>query len=162
MIPVTEQMRMLNPFSGAKTMIDALIAGKLHGQPAQRTSKTGKPFVTAKVRTHVGDADVFVNVITFSETSKAALLALSDGDSVALSGALKPSAWTDREGNARPSLDMTVSAVLTAYHVTKKRKAIAESDKPLSEVLSRGGVQLPHHTQHRFDDGLDDGEPLNF
>ena len=28
-------------------MIDALIAGKLYGQPAERTSKTGKPFAVA-------------------------------------------------------------------------------------------------------------------
>ena len=31
-------------------MSDALIAEKLYGQPAERTSKAGKPFVVAKVR----------------------------------------------------------------------------------------------------------------
>ncbi len=45
------------------TMIEALISGKLHGQPTQKISKTGKPFVVAKVRAHAGEADVFVNVM---------------------------------------------------------------------------------------------------
>lgn len=143
-------------------MIDALIAGKLQGQPAQRIGKTGKPFVTAKVRTHVGDGDVFVNVITFSESSKAALLALNDGDSVALSGALKPTAWTDREGVARPSLDMTVSAVLTAYHVTKKRKAVEDAASSIPQTTTRQGSKHTVASPPQFDDGLDDGGPMNF
>jgi len=31
-------------------MIDAIIAGKLHSKPVAHTGKSGKPFVTAKVR----------------------------------------------------------------------------------------------------------------
>lgn len=36
-------------------MIDALIAGRVYGTPAERTSKTGKPFAVAKVRAAAGD-----------------------------------------------------------------------------------------------------------
>ena len=57
-------------------MIEALVSGKLHGQPAQKISKTGKPFVVAKVRAHAGEA----------------LLGLSEGDAVALAGSLTPEA----------------------------------------------------------------------
>ena len=39
-------------------MIDALIAGKLFGQPAQRTSKAGKPFAVARFGS---DAAVFAD-----------------------------------------------------------------------------------------------------
>jgi hypothetical protein len=39
-------------------MIEALLSDKLHGQPAQKISKTGKPFVVAKVRAYAGEADV--------------------------------------------------------------------------------------------------------
>ena len=35
-------------------MIDALIAGRLHGQPTARTGKSGKPFAVAKVRAAAG------------------------------------------------------------------------------------------------------------
>jgi single-stranded DNA-binding protein len=106
-------------------MIDGLIGGKLHGQPKERTSKTGSQFVTCRVRAAGGDGEsVFINVIVFDAATCRALLALDDGDSVALAGTLTPGAWLDRDGNPRPSLDMTAHAALTAYHVTRKRTAV--------------------------------------
>ncbi len=119
-------------------MIDGLIAGKLYGAPKQCTSKTGKPFATAKVRVvfagraAAGDAaaaagggeSMFVNVIAFEAGACAALLALADGDSVAMAGSLTPKAWTDKTGAVRPSLDLVAHQVLTAYHVTHKRREI--------------------------------------
>lgn len=107
--------------------IEALILGKLHQRAEQRTSKTGRPFVTAKVRTAASEGEsVFANVIAFNEAACTALLALDAGDSLALAGTLKPGAWTDREGNARPSLDMVAAQVLTVYGLKKKRDASAE------------------------------------
>lgn len=104
--------------------IEALILGKLHQRAEQRTSKTGRPFVTAKARTAAGEGDsLFVNVIAFGETACAALLALDAGDSLALAGTLKPGAWTDREGIARPSVGMVAAQVLTVYGLKKKREA---------------------------------------
>ncbi|KWF95900.1 single-stranded DNA-binding protein [Burkholderia contaminans] len=103
-------------------MIDGLVSGKLYGKPAERTGASGRPFVTAKARAAVGDGEaLFVNVIAFSDGAKAALLALDDGDSVALAGTLMPKVWTDRNGDAKPALDMVAHAVLTAYHVKRKR-----------------------------------------
>jgi single-stranded DNA-binding protein len=88
-------------------MIDALIAGKLYGQPQQKTGKQGKPFTIAKVRAAAGDGEaLFVNVISFDADTVAALLALGDGDSVALAGALTPKVWTDKEGTQRHRLDI--------------------------------------------------------
>ncbi len=111
-------------------MIDALIAGKLYGTPEQRTGKSGKPFVVAKVRAAVGGDEqaVFVNVLAFDEGVQAALLALDDGCAVGLSGSITPKAWTDKEGNARPSLDMIAAAVLTPYHVRRRRDAMADGE----------------------------------
>ena len=106
-------------------MIDGLIGGKLHGAPVERTGQNGKRFVTAKVRTPTGDGEaLFVNVITFSESVGNALLALDDGDSVSLAGAMTPKAWNDKTGEARPALDMVAQAVLTAYHVGRRRQAV--------------------------------------
>ena len=108
-------------------MIDGLIAGKVYGKPLERTSKAGKPFAVAKVRAAAGDGEsLFVNAIAFDAGACAALLALSDGDSVSLAGALTPKVWTDKDGNARPALDMVVHQVLSAYHVTRKRAAMQE------------------------------------
>ena len=116
-------------------MIDGLIGGKLHGKPAQRMGQSGKAFVTAKVRTPTMNGEtVFVNAIAFSESVGASLLALDDGESVSLSGALTPKAWTDRSGEAKPSLDLVAHALLTPYHVTRKRQAV--SGKPANAPAS--------------------------
>lgn len=109
-------------------MIDGLIGGKLYGKAAKRTGNSGKVYVTAKVRAAAGDGEsLFVNVITFSDSVGASLLALDDGDSVALSGALTPKVWTPKGGEARPALDMVAHSVTTAYHVTRKRQAVTKA-----------------------------------
>ena len=107
-------------------MIDALIAGKLTAAPEQRTGKNGKGFITCKVRAAGGDGEgIFVNVIAFSASACTALLTLGEGDSLALAGSLTPKAWLDRDGAAKPALDLVAHQVLTAYAVQRKRKAAA-------------------------------------
>lgn len=113
-------------------MIDALIAGRIHGQPAERTSKTGKPFAVCKVRVPTGAEDsVFVSCIAFDADPVKALLALGDKDSVALAGTIIPKVWSDSNGNAKPALDMTVHAVISPYHVTRKRRAMQDRGNDL-------------------------------
>ena len=109
-------------------MIDALIGGRLYGKPQSRTSKNGNPFATAKVRTPMANGEsAFVNVIAFSDSTRAALLALVEGVFFALAGKLKVSVYTDKDGQSRPSLDLTAFAVLTEYDVQCKRQAVAEA-----------------------------------
>ena len=95
-----------------------------------------------------------MNVIAFSESACAALLALESGDAVSLAGSLTPKAWTDREGVVRPALDLVASQVLTAYPVARKRKAV----EPMRHDQS---ATQPANPVSRHDD-LDDGAPLNF
>lgn len=107
-------------------MIDALIAGKLYGQPTQRTASNGRPYATGKLRVATDGDALFVNVIAFAEQAAGSLLALEDGEAVALAGTLTPKAYTDKQGEARPSVDMVAHRVLTAYHVTRKRQAVSD------------------------------------
>ncbi|HEU0228931.1 MAG TPA: single-stranded DNA-binding protein [Burkholderiaceae bacterium] len=110
-------------------MIDALIAGKLYGVPKQGTGKNGNTYATAKVKVATGSGDMLLcGVIAFDEKAQAALLALTDGDSVALSGALTPKVYQARDGEHRPGLDMVAQVVTTAYHVRHKRAAIEGGD----------------------------------
>ena len=139
-------------------MIDALIAGRLHGQPTQRAGKNGKGFVVAKVRAAAGDGEsLFVSVIAFDDAPCKALLALSDGDSVALSGSLTPKVWTDRDGNTRPALDLVAHQVLTSYHVTRKRAAVRPPPTPERPSHDAWRAAAPHD---RSNPG--DFEPLDF
>ena len=115
-------------------MMDALIGGKLHAKPEARTGKNGNIFATAKVRAAAGDGEsLFVNVIAFDHAAVTALLALDAGDSIALSGSLTPKTWTDREGNARPALDLVAHAILSPYHVTRKRNAVQADRREAEE-----------------------------
>ena len=103
-------------------MIDGLIAGRLYGTASERTGQNNTQFVTAKVLAAGGDGEpLFVNVIAFAGPAMTALLALDDGDSVALAGSLTPKVWTDKNGDTRPALDMVAHGVLTAYQVDQKR-----------------------------------------
>ena len=115
-------------------MIDALVAGRLYGASASRTTKAGKPFATAKVRVSTRDGGaVFLAVVAFADSAVTALLALQEGDSVALSGELTATAYTDKEGVAKPSLSLLAHSVLSEYHVARKRKAVAEPALPFDD-----------------------------
>ena len=151
-------------------MIDALIAGRIYGKPTERTSKTGKPFAIAKVRAATGEGEsMFINVIAFDTAPCTALLALGDGDSVALSGSLTPKVWTDKGGNARPGLDLVAHQVLTTYHVTRKRTAMqrdcnVSGNAPATAATAHGRpkdeawrAMAPHDRS-----GPGDFEPLDF
>jgi single-stranded DNA-binding protein len=112
------------------SMIDGLIMGRVSAKAEKRTSKAGKPFATIRVRASGGDKEtVFINVICFEEQAMNALLALDADDSVAIAGELTPRAWVNKEGNARPALDLLAHRICTAYHVSRKR-AQSRSDTP--------------------------------
>ena len=118
-------------------MIDGLISGNLIGAPSERIGQSGRPYVSAKLRAAVAGADaIFVRVTEFSDGARGALLALGDGDSVALSGTLKPTAWVDRAGEARPGADLIAHAVLTAYEVKRRRAAVQEARQPAGRTTN--------------------------
>ena len=105
-------------------MIEGLVTGTLVGMAEQRQGKNDSTFVLAKIKAAPGDGEsLIVNVIAFAAEACAALLALDEGDTLAVSGALTPKVWTDKQGNTRPALDMVASQVLTVYHVDRKRAA---------------------------------------
>ncbi|KVC30804.1 MULTISPECIES: single-stranded DNA-binding protein [Burkholderia cepacia complex] len=135
-------------------MIDGLVSGKLYGTATSRTGQSGRQFVTAKVRAAVGGGEpLFVNVIAFGTTAGEALLALGDGDSVALTGTLTPKAWVDRSGNAKPALDMVAHAVLTAYHVKRRRNAVQGAQR---QPEGANDAEHGQPTHDGFDDRNDD------
>ena len=115
-------------------MIEGLIAGHLVGLAETRQGKNDSTFALAKVKATAGDGEsLIVNVIAFAAEASAALMALDDGDAVALAGALTPKVWTDKQGNTRPALDMVATQVLTAYHAARKQQVLGSAgNTPLS------------------------------
>jgi hypothetical protein len=107
-------------------MIDALIAGTLHGEATAKTANNGNRFVTCKIRTATGDGSLLANIITFSDTVAKGLLALGAGDSVAVSGSVTPKIWAPEGGPPRVVLDVQAHALLTPFHIKRKRSAMTE------------------------------------
>ena len=107
-------------------MIDGLIAGKVYGQPQSRNDANGKLYAFGKVRAATKEGEsLFISVIVFGDAVRP-FMALGDGDAVALAGALSPKAWTDKEGQQRPGLDMQAHQVLSMYQLQKKRQQAQE------------------------------------
>jgi single-stranded DNA-binding protein len=134
-------------------VIAGLVAGRLAAAPTSRIAKNGRAYATCRLRCSVGDEPAMVNGIAFNSTVVKQLLALSEGDSVAISGELEITrTWTDREGNIRPSIDMKIFALLTEYHVKRRREAMSEgkSSKPAQQATDTG-----------VEAGLDDSDQLD-
>jgi single-stranded DNA-binding protein len=113
-------------------MIDALIAGRLCSRPEERTSKNGRVYVTARLLASTGEERLYASLIAFDENACRALLALDEGESVAVSGELRPKIYEARDGSAKLGLDVTAHAVLSAYSVRRRRQA-AQSPTPAAE-----------------------------
>lgn len=122
-------------------MIDALLSGKLFGKPQSRTSKSGNPFVTAKMRISGSDgAPVYANLVAFRDTVCAQLLELDDGSSIAVTGDLKANVYQAKDGTHRVGLDVTAHEILTPYHIQKRRKAMTA---PTEASLHDGSASTP-------------------
>ena len=105
-------------------MLTILASGTLIQDPKARTSATGKHYATALLRVPCEDGDpVLVSIIAFNADAVTAILALSRGDSCAIAGRAKLSEWTGQDGTAKRVLSVVADKVLTAYMVTKARKA---------------------------------------
>ncbi len=104
-------------------MIDALIAGRLRGAPQFKTAATGAPYAAFRLAaTDRNGASLLCSCRTFSATACAALQAMADGDSLAVSGEAAVSTWEGSDGAQRHGLDVLVHGVMTAYHLGRKRK----------------------------------------
>jgi single-stranded DNA-binding protein len=103
-------------------VIGALVTGTLVGDPVERQTREGKPFVTATARVAAGEDAIFVGIAAFEPTAAARLLQMRKGGVVAACGVLEVNNWTTQAGEARTGWRMTASEVMTSYAATKKRR----------------------------------------
>jgi single-stranded DNA-binding protein len=104
-------------------VILALVTGALFRAPEQRTSKAGKPFVTATIRAKDGEASQWWRVTAFSETAQADLMRLEEGDSVSVQGAFKDELYQPEGSEPKVSLSIIADRVLALRQPPKERKA---------------------------------------
>ena len=100
--------------------LSILALGKLASDPEKRISQSGKPFCKLRLSVSDGDQSVLLSCVAFSETAISALERLGKGDSIAVTGRGKPTAW-QKGDSLHSGLDVVVDAVLTPYQVSKRR-----------------------------------------
>jgi hypothetical protein len=94
-------------------MIEGLVSGRIWSAAEHRADKTGRPYCVAKMRVVNGDSEaVLVNLIAFDPGVCEQLFRLYEGDAISVSGSLTPKVWMDKQGNAKPVLDMVAHRVL--------------------------------------------------
>jgi hypothetical protein len=101
---------------------DVLLLGKLRGQLTEGTASNGNPFGRFKlgVIDKKGEG-LLASCITFAPAALAIVARLDEGDSVAISGEAAVTTWVAAGGATRAGLDVTVAAVMTAFHASRKR-----------------------------------------
>lgn len=140
--------------------ITALVTGKLIAEPERRTAQSGKTYVLAKIAAHDGDGDSLVSVMAFGSAADQ-LAALGKGDAVAINGRAKVNTWSGRDGETKAGLSVTADAVLSAYHLKRKRQAIADASAPKPQsghVAQKAG--RGDEFGEMSDDWLHGAEPL--
>jgi single-stranded DNA-binding protein len=107
--------------------ITALITGKLLADPEQRIGNSGKPFTTAKLIAATDDESALVSVIAFGSVAEQ-LVALRKGDTAALVGRTKLTAWL-KDGEPKAGISVVADQLLSVYHLRRKRLAVAGDDE---------------------------------
>ncbi len=94
-------------------MIRAMVSGTLHADPESRTSKTGKPYCTARLKADSGDNNtVWCSLIAFGQEGER-LATLKAGQALSVSGRAKLSAWLSKDGQPSAGLDLTIDELAT-------------------------------------------------
>lgn len=125
-------------------MFNVLISGKLSKPPKSGTGKNGQPFCTASIRVPVqGQREdepdaVFASVIAFGEDAEK-LGRLLQGDAVSVSGSARLSHW-ERDGRAMTGLNVTATAVLSAYELRKRRGESNDRNEVRAHLPHKSGV----------------------
>ncbi len=111
-------------------MIRFLLTGNLHGDPQARTSKTGKPFTTAKLKADSPDGgQVWCSLIAFAPVGER-LAPLKANAAIAVAGRAKVGGWVDRHGEIHGSLDVTVDEILTLDKTPTSSPALPRASPP--------------------------------
>jgi hypothetical protein len=99
-----------------------LVNGTLFRAPEQRTSKTGKPFVSATLKCVDGETLQWWKVVVFSESAQAELMRLGEDDALSAQGAMTAGLYTPIGGETKLSFSLVADQVLALRQPTRERK----------------------------------------
>lgn len=135
-------------------MLSVLISGTLIRDPQTRTSQNGNAYTTALIRVPTNEEPALVSVIAFGELAES-LAGLRKGDSVSVTGSGHISLYEDRNsGEPKASLALTAAGILTAYEVSKRRKAQQPGKPQPQEEPGESRQEAPKEESEPLDDEL--------
>ena len=106
-------------------MIRALLTGILYGEPQARTSKSGSPFATAKVKADGKDGAVlWISIVAFNDNADR-LLTMPANSAVAISGKLEVSAYVAKSGEPAAGLSVVCDELATLKGKPRSPRPVA-------------------------------------
>ena len=129
--------------------VAVLVSGTIFREAQQRTSQSGKRYVTTTLKAAAADnaSSDFWSILCFSETAGAELLRLTLNERVTIQGSLKLEIF-EKDGHARISRTIFADHVMALRAPPKERKpkAAAKAEPAAQESTSTGAAP--------FDDGI--------
>jgi hypothetical protein len=116
----------------------------IHKTPQQRVSKNGNPFTVATGRENAGGETRWWKIFAFSESVRAEIDRLGEGDVVAVQGQFSVEIWNAAEG---PRISLSV----TADHAIALRQPPREKKPKREPARQTAAARTPVPD---FDDGL--------
>lgn len=149
----------------------ALVSGTLFRAPESKTSKGGKNYAVATIKTRADDnRSEFWRVTVFSESAIDTLMTLGEGDALSVQGSMKAELY-EAEGKP-PRVSMSVIAdTVQPLRASRKKggaKAAGDDRAPIrrsraAQAANGGGREMPqlrHHGGSGHDPALDDDLPF--
>jgi hypothetical protein len=106
----------------------AIVAGVLFRAPLAKTSKAGKPYVLATIRSGNGEAVRWWKAFVFSESAIEEINRLADGDPITVTGEFDCCLYSAAGAETRLSWSIRADAILSAR--AKPKTAKPQADKP--------------------------------
>jgi single-stranded DNA-binding protein len=116
--------------------VAVLISGSIFREPQQRTSQSGKRYVSATIKAAAADNSTsdFWSVLAFGDTAGAELMRLGVNERLAVQGSLKLETYT-KDGETKISRTVFADSVLALRAPPRERKPKkSASDAPLLET----------------------------
>lgn len=126
----------------------ALITGALFRAPEQKTSKSGKPYATATIKTRADDnRSDFWRVTAFSQSAIGALITLGEGDALSVQGAMQAQLYEAEGKPPRVSLSVIADTVqpLRAPRKEKATRAASDDTKPIRRSRAAQAANGPNN-----------------
>jgi len=98
----------------------ALVTGRLYGAPMRREGKAAT-FTTAKLAADTDQGTAWVSLIAFGAVGNR-LAGLKDGDTIAVAGKAELSAYADKQGEPRASMNLVADELVTLKRPKRERR----------------------------------------